>query len=56
VLRPPFDAPSIPALVLQIANSKYEDLPNEKSELYSKELRSLIKRMLTTDPKTRPSI
>lgn len=39
--NPPFDAASIPALVLMIANAKYEDLPNKEN--YSEELRGIIK-------------
>ena len=53
-LNPPFNAESIPALVMKIANSRYEDLPN--ASYYSQELRDVIKMLLKNDPEERPLI
>lgn len=53
-LHPPFDAESIPALIMKIANAKYDDLPNK--ELYSNELWNIIKRLIVVDPKERADI
>jgi len=51
--KQPFEAESMPALMLKITRGAYQPLP--ASSGYSKELRNLIAEMLTTDPNTRPS-
>ena len=51
-LRHAFDAHSLPALVLKILKGDYPPIP----QVYSKDLANLVKSMLCTDPKDRPSI
>ena len=50
-LRPPFLANNFPDLFLKIAKGDYEPLP----ELYSRELRTLIRLCLEVDPEQRIS-
>jgi NIMA (never in mitosis gene a)-related kinase len=51
-LRHAFDAHNLPALVLKILKGDYPPIP----QVYSKDLANLVKSMLRTDPKERPSI
>ena len=51
-LRPPFDSDSLSGLGLKIISGKYNPLPRQ----YSRNLRELVREMLSIDPKARPNI
>ena len=53
-LQPPFNGGNISALAIQIVAGMYQPLPKQAN--YSQELQSLIRSLLTVDPKDRPSI
>ena len=52
LLKPPFDANSLPALALKISKGEYCAVPKE----YSKGLKKLIGEMMQVDPLKRPTI
>jgi serine/threonine protein kinase len=52
LLKPPFDANSLPALALKILKGEYAPAPKQ----YSKGLRQLISEMMQLDPAKRPTI
>lgn len=52
LLRPPFDANSLPALALKISKGEYAPVP----KVYSKELKKLVGDIMQVDPAKRPSI
>jgi NIMA (never in mitosis gene a)-related kinase len=52
LLRPPFDANSLPVLALKISKGEYFPVPKH----YSKDMRRLVAEMLQVDPFKRPSI
>lgn len=52
LLRPPFDANSLPVLALKISKGEHYPVPRN----YSRELRKLVTEMLQVDPGRRPSI
>ena len=51
-LKPPFDASSLHYLALKIVQGKFNPLPNH----YSRELKSLVTKLLSTDANQRPNI
>eukprot|EP01022_Parablepharisma_sp_SALTPOND_P019674 TRINITY_DN3403_c0_g1_i1.p2 TRINITY_DN3403_c0_g1~~TRINITY_DN3403_c0_g1_i1.p2 ORF type:complete len:489 (-),score=57.36 TRINITY_DN3403_c0_g1_i1:179-1645(-) len=51
-LRPPFDAPSMPALALKIVRGNYSSI----SPQFSRELKELLGELLQVDPSKRPSV
>ena len=52
LLKPPFDANSLPALALKISKGEYLPVP----KVYSKEMKKLVGEMLQVDPGKRPNI
>ena len=52
LLRPPFDANSLPVLALKISKGEHFPVPKH----YSREMRKLVAEMLQVDPAKRPSI
>jgi NIMA (never in mitosis gene a)-related kinase len=51
-LKPPFEANSLPELIIKIINFKYDDIPN----MYTNELKILIHTLLNKDQNKRPNI
>lgn len=51
-LRPPFDAQSVPQLMLKIAKGLYNPIPSH----FSKDVKGLVTAMLNTDPAKRPTV
>jgi NIMA (never in mitosis gene a)-related kinase len=52
LLKPPFDANSLPVLALKISKGEHHPIPKH----YSKELKRLAADMLQIDPVRRPTI
>jgi NIMA (never in mitosis gene a)-related kinase len=52
LLKPPFDANSLPALALKISKGEYSPVPKH----YSKGLKQLVAEMMQVDPAKRPTI
>jgi NIMA (never in mitosis gene a)-related kinase len=52
LLKPPFDAQSLPALALKISRGDYNSIPKH----YSKEIKRLVSDLLQVDPNKRPNI
>ncbi len=52
LLKPPFDANSLPALALKISKGEYTPVPKQ----YSKGLKQLVAEMMQVDPAKRPTI
>lgn len=52
LLKMPFDAKSMPMLTLKIIKGEYTNLP----DVFSKDIRDIIKWILVVDPKKRPKI
>lgn len=52
LLKPPFDANSLPVLALKISKGEHYPVP----KYYSKELKRLVVELLQVDPAKRPTI
>lgn len=51
-LKPPFNGNNIHMLAMQIVRGQFSALPT----VYSYELRALVNKLITLDPKKRPNI